>query len=302
MLAMTRKKSPKVTQALVQGVFAMKGKKLSWNLLKMTALALLLSLCFGQNLRADSSLPAVFKNSLGMEFALIPAGSFNMGSPADAPWARPNETSHKVTFSKPFYMQTTEVTLGQWRALMGKRFLIPRKGRPDIPVSKVSWHDAMDFVAKLNKLGEGVYNLPTEAQWEYACRAGTSTAFFWGDSLSCSQAMFGNNPIKNARCLSYVSKKGLPESGPAPVKSYPPNAWGLYDMHGNLWEWCRDWFGPYPQKAVTDPKGPVDGVNKVRRGGSWYRGASRLRSTNRNFANPDSMYSTLGFRVIREAP
>ncbi|KIX11351.1 formylglycine-generating enzyme family protein [Dethiosulfatarculus sandiegensis] len=280
----------------------MKGKRLSWNLLAVAALALGLCLGFGESLRAESSLPAKYKNSLGMEFALIPAGKFTMGSPADASWARPNETPHQVTFSQPFYMQTTEVTLGQWRALMGKRFLIRRKGGPDIPVSKVSWHDAMRFVAKLNQLGEGVYNLPTEAQWEYACRAGSDTAYFWGNSLTCSQAMYGNNPIKNACCLAYIRKKGLPVSGPAPVKSYPPNAWGLYDMHGNLWEWCRDWFGPYPEKAVTDPTGPADGVNRVRRGGSWYRGVARLRSTNRNFANPDSMYSTLGFRVIRETP
>jgi formylglycine-generating enzyme required for sulfatase activity len=240
-----------------------------------------------------------FQNSVGMEFALIPAGAFTMGSPMDEPHRNKDEVQHQVAITRPFYIQTTEVTLSQWRALMGKR-LLGRKRGGDKPVVKVSWYDCMSFVEKLNTLNEGIYRMPTEAEWEYACRAGSQQAFTWGKTSECTRGMYGNNSLKSEECLKYVKSRGLSADGPAPVKSYPPNAWGLYDMHGNVWEWCSDWYGDYPLKKVSDPTGPDSGTEKVRRGGSWFKGGWLCRSANRNFGHPASRYRTLGFRVVRE--
>jgi len=240
-----------------------------------------------------------FWNSVGMEFVLIPAGTFLMGSPADEPFRNPDEVQHQVTITKPFYLQRTEVTRQQWGALMGGKPFGSRDG-DDLPVVKVSWHSSMRFIEKLNAVGEGTYRLPTEAEWEYACRAGSQEAFTWGKNISCGQAMYGNNSLKSKECLEYAKKRGLPMDGPAPVKSYPPNAWGLYDMHGNVWEWCSDWYGDYPQHAVSDPAGPDSGKLRVRRGGSWFKGSWLCRSANRNFSHFASRYRTLGFRVVRE--
>jgi len=244
-----------------------------------------------------------FRNSLGMEFVLIPPGTFMMGSPSSESYRDGDETRHPVTITRPFYLQTTEVTVGQWRALMGWKLFGRHRGEGR-PVVKVSWHDCMDFVEKLNKLGQGRYRLPTEAEWEYACRARSESAYSWGNGIDCTKAMYGNNSLKSDECIPYVKKQGFPVDGPAPVKSYPPNPWGLYDMHGNVWEWCSDWYGPYPNHAVSDPQGPGSGEVKVRRGGSWFRFGFYCRSANRNYGRPDNRYRTLGFRVVRiaEAP
>jgi len=242
-----------------------------------------------------------FTNSLGMEFVLIPAGNFIMGSPPGESYRNINEVQHKVTISKPFYMQTTEVTLEQWWAIMGKKFFGARKGPENMPVVKVSWHDCIEFIDKLNALNEGTYRLPTEAEWEYACRAGSSTAYNWGDTIDCEKAMYHNNTLKSGRCVDYVKSKGLPLDSPAPVKSYKPNTWGLYDMHGNVWEWCADWFRDYDKKTVKDPMGPASGTEKVRRGGSWFRYGASCRSANRAYGHSSTRYKTTGFRVVREA-
>jgi sulfatase modifying factor 1 len=246
----------------------------------------------------------VFTNSVGMEFVLIPAGTFMMGSPPNEPHRNRDEIQHQVTLSKPFYMQTTEVTLKQWRALMGKRFfgLFKRRGKANNPIVKVSWFDSVEFIEKLNALNEGIYRLPTEAEWEYASRAGSKEAHSWGKGIDCAKAMYSNNTLKSADCVEYVKSRGLATDSPAPVKSYPPNAWGLYDMHGNVWEWVHDWYGAYPHSAVVDPKGPETGTERVRRGGSWFKYGWACRSANRNFAHPATKHNTLGFRVVREAP
>jgi formylglycine-generating enzyme required for sulfatase activity len=243
-----------------------------------------------------------FTNSIGMEFALLPAGSFLMGSPPDEPRRNKDEVQHQVTLSKPFYMQTTEVTLKQWRALMGKRFfgLFRRRGKENKPIVKVSWFDCVDFVKKLNALNEGIYRLPTEAEWEYASRAGSQKAHSWGEDIDCKKAMYSNNTLKSKDCVDYVKSRGLATDSPAPVKSYAPNAWGLYDMHGNVWEWVQDWNGKYPRTAVVDPKGAETGTERVRRGGSWFKYGRACRSANRNFAHPATKHNTLGFRVVRE--
>ena len=239
-----------------------------------------------------------FTNSLGMDFVLIPSGTFIMGSPGNEPYRDDDEVQHKVTISDPFYLQTTEVTLKQWRALMGRKLIGRRTGADNMPVVKVSWHDCMDFIRKLNALSEWSYRLPTEAEWEYACRAGSSTAFTWGNAIHCSNAMYGNNSLDSGECLNYLRSKGLAIDQPAPVKSYPPNAWGLYDMHGNVWEWCKDWHGDYTTRAEVNPLGPDSGNRRVRRGGSWFKHGHSCRSANRNYGHPGSRYRTTGFRVV----
>jgi formylglycine-generating enzyme required for sulfatase activity len=243
-----------------------------------------------------------FRNSIGLEFVLIPAGVFLMGSPGDELHRNSDERQYKAEVSSSFYMQTTEVTRRQWTSLMGRKWLafFRRKGNDDRPVVKVSWHDCMKFIDKLNELGEGVYRLPTEAEWEYACRAGSQTAYSWGNTIECDQAMFCNNTLKSTRCIPYIEEKGLAVDQPAPVKSYAPNAYGLYDMHGNVWEWCSDWYGKYPSGPTKDPRGPNSGKFRVRRGGSWFKQGWLCRSANRNYGHPATREPTLGFRVIKE--
>jgi sulfatase modifying factor 1 len=240
----------------------------------------------------------VYSNSLGMEFVLIPAGTFIMGSPLNEPYRDKGEIQHKVRISNPFYMQTTEVTLDQWRALMGEKLFGKRKGPGNMPVVKVSWHDCMDFIKKLNALSEWSYRLPTEAEWEYACRAGSSTAYSWGNTIDCGKAMYENNSLKSSECLDYVKSRGLAIDRPAPVKSYHSNAWGLYDMHGNVWEWCHDWYGDYTISAKINPLGPDSGTMRVRRGGSWFKDEYSCRSANRNSGHPGSRFQTTGFRLV----
>jgi len=248
-----------------------------------------------------NALEKTITNSIGMEFVLVPGGTFKMGSPQDEPNRRGNEIEHQVTISKAFYMQTTEVTVKQWRAIMGKRFFSKKKGTDHMPVVKVSWQDGIGFIEKLNALNEGVYRLPTEAEWEYACRAGTTSAYAWGKTIDCNNAMYANNTLKTDSCVSFVESKGLPADQPAPVKSYSPNAWGLYDMEGNVYEWCRDWYGRDAKDAVVDPRGPSSGTARVRRGGSWYGPGTRCRCAYRNLSNPANRYQTTGFRLVREA-
>ncbi|HSO18353.1 MAG TPA: formylglycine-generating enzyme family protein [Desulfosarcina sp.] len=240
-------------------------------------------------------------NSLGMQFVLIPAGMFIMGSPVEEPHRDASEVQHQVTLSHAFYMQTTEVTVNQWRAVMGRRWFARKKGTGDMPVVKVSWYDCKKYIIKLNRQTGQHYDLPTEAQWEYAARAGTATAYFWGDRIDCTRAMFANNPIKNDACISSIVAMGLEAGGPAPVEHYPPNAWGLYDMHGNVWEWCRDLFGRYTPLAVIDPYQIESGKDRVRRGGSWFSPGFSCRSANRAYAHPMSRLQNTGFRLVMRA-
>jgi sulfatase modifying factor 1 len=239
-----------------------------------------------------------------MEFVLIPAGSFIMGSPPDEPYRDESELAHGVTISKPFYMQTTEVTVAQWRAVMGSRwfdfFRLGREGG-NLPVTKVCRWDAEEFLERLNAMHQGSYRLPTEAEWEYAARAGTSSAYSWGDRIDCDRAMYGNSGHNEEVCREYARSHGLPLDGPAPVKSYAPNAWGLYDMSGNVWEWVQDRYGDYAPGPQIDPQGPQTGETFVRRGGSWFSSGAALRSANRAYSNAASRLATTGFRVVRIA-
>jgi sulfatase modifying factor 1 len=241
----------------------------------------------------------VFRNSLGMSFVLIPSGSFIMGSPVDEFSRATSETRHRVTITRPFYMQTTEVTVGQWRRLMGRRWLGDVLWPKEYPIAKVSWYDVQRFIKKLNEKNEGHYRLPTEAEWEYAARAGSKTAYAWGDEIECSRAMYSNSRRGNGECRDYNHSQGLDNEMPAPVKRYRANKWGLYDMHGNVWEWCRDVFTKYQGGSAVDPY-PTDGTMRVRRGGSWFKHGYSCRSANRAWGHPASRFPHTGFRLVRE--
>jgi len=253
------------------------------------------------------ALEKTITNSLGMDFVLIPAGTFTMGSPTDEPGRERDEVIHTAKITKPFYLQTTEVTVKQWRDIMGKPFFGGKKGSPDMPVVRVSWQDCIKFIKKLNARNEGIYRLPTEAEWEYACRAGNETVYGIGNDINCNSAMYANNTLKNSGCVDTVKSRGLRTDQPAPVKSYAPNALGLYDMNGNVWEWTENWYHSYkPDVAVkSQSQGEApsmeSGTNKVRRGGSWYGTGSRCRCANRNYSHFANRYQTTGFRLVREA-
>ncbi|MCP4108120.1 MAG: SUMF1/EgtB/PvdO family nonheme iron enzyme [Desulfobacteraceae bacterium] len=232
-------------------------------------------------------------NSLRMKFVYIKAGTFTMGSPENEKGRDSDEKQHRVTLTKGFYMQTTEVTQRQWKAIMGSN-LSNFKGCEECPVENVSWNDTQEFIKKLNQKGEGVYSLPTEAEWEYAARAGTDTPFYFGKCLSTDQVNYnGNYPLKGCPKGEYRKKT-------TPVASFKANLWGLYDMHGNVWEWCQDWYSNYPSTAVSDPSGPKTGSLRVNRGGSWVYNAGYCRSACRRNNSPDNRNNGLGFRLSRE--
>jgi len=234
-----------------------------------------------------------FTNSLGMEFVWIPPGNFMMGSLKSEPGRADDETLHEVTLTKGFYLQTTEVTQGQWKAVMGKNPSCFKKGAA-YPVERVSWEDCREFIMLLNrKEGTDTYRLPTEAEWEYACRAGTRGPFYTGACLSTAEAHYdGRYPLPGC-------PKGTHPEQPMPVKSFVPNAWGLYDMHGNVWEWCADWYGAYPGGSVSEPMWPLSEPARVLRGGCWYDSARSCRSANRANYKPGGRYEVRGFRLSR---
>ena len=237
--------------------------------------------------------PGRFTNSIGMEFVRIPSGSFTMGSPKDEPGRWDDETpQHRVTLTRDFFMGTTEVTQGQWKAMMGNNPSHFDKCGDACPVEQVSWNDVQEFIKKLNSLDGRRYRLPTEAEWEYAARAGTETPFTYGRCLSTDQANYrGNYPLSGC-------DKGEYRERTIPVGSLDaPNAWGLHDMHGNVHEWCQDWFGDYPSGSVTDPTGPSSGSYRVLRGGGWSFQARYCRSAARGGSSPSYRKSDFGFRL-----
>jgi len=224
--------------------------------------------------------PDPWTSSSGIEFILIPAGTFVQGS---------NKTSrsqppHHVTISKPFYLGKYQVTQAQWKMIMGDT---PSRFKGDTrPVEQVSWNDCQEFIKNLNSREEvDTYRLPTEAEWEYACRGGTTTRFCFGDEETM---------------LSQHAWYGRSSGGEThPVGQKKANAWGLYDMHGNVWEWCQDRYGTYPWKAVADPRGASSGSGRVGRGGSWNGDAKFCASAYRSRFVPGYRYSSLGFRLAR---
>ena len=242
-------------------------------------------------------------NSLGMAFVYIPAGSFMMGSPSGESGRDSDEKQHRVTLTQGYYMQTTEVTQGQWRKVMGSNPSYFKNCGDNCPVEQVSWEDCQKFIRKLNGMeGTRKYRLPTEAEWEHAARAGSRTRYFWGNDASCNRMMYENDPGSSEdKCVDYVRSRGLTPDSTAPVKSYSSNAWGLYDMHGNAWEWCQDWYGDYPSGSVMDPMGPSGGSNRVIRGGGWISLAGSCRSASRFRNSPGFRIDLLGFRLAFSA-
>jgi len=254
--------------------------------------------------------PKPITNSIGMKLVRIPAGKFVMGTPANEAEREAGETQHEVAITRPFYLGVYTVTQGQFQKIMGKNasFFQPNKGgSPDHPAEQVRWREALVFCRKLSALPEEkkagrTYRLPSEAEWEYACRAGTTTPFNVGDALSSRQANFnGNFPYGSAAKGPYLRKT-------AKVGSYAANAWGLYDMHGNVLQWCNDFYDPnyYKKSPKKDPKGPDKGVVPtgyrndcyvVVRGGCWLDEGRGCRSGRRFRLQPSEPYRWTGFRV-----
>ena len=224
----------------------------------------------------------------GIVLRFIPAGTFLMGSPKTEKERMEDETQHKVTLTNAFYIGKYEVTQGQWKTVMGSNPSCFTNSGDNAPVEMVSWHDCTNFMRKLAALEgmqEGLFRLPTEAEWEYACRAGTTTAFCYGDDLDTSMATFiGKNESR---------RKTVPT---VPVGKFKPNALGLYDMHGNVLEWCENWYYYY-KGHETNPTGPATGACRVLRGGSWDEGADDLRSALRANDDMDSKLNSYGFRL-----
>ena len=222
----------------------------------------------------------------GIEMIWIPPGSFTMGSRRGEDHEQP---PHTVTISQGFWMGRYEVTQAQWKKYMDK-IPVEYEG-DDLPVEAVTWNLVQEFIQRLNASGDGgpggAFRLPTEAEWEYACRAGSTSEFCFGNDES--------------RLGDYAWFNGNSDYKTHPVGAKRPNAWGLFDMHGNVWEWCSDWYGEdyYANSPDTDPAGPDAGVYKVLRGGCWYYDAALCRSAYRYYITPVFRNSDNGFRLAR---
>jgi formylglycine-generating enzyme required for sulfatase activity len=241
----------------------------------------------------EASLSNDIEPSPAGEFVTIAPGCFWMGSPETEHGRDQDELRHRVCITKPYAMGRYEVTQNQWRAVMGATPSYFRACGGRCPVERVSWTDTQAFIAKLNTMTGANYRLPSEAEWEYAARAGTDTPFSFGDDIDSSQVNYnGRYPYRGEQVEAY-------QRAPMAVGSYPVNPWGLHDMHGNVWEWVQDYQGPYPADEVQDPNGPSSGANRVYRGGSWSSTARRCRSAARNLQSPGRRYFNLGFRLSR---
>jgi sulfatase modifying factor 1 len=224
-------------------------------------------------------------------FRWIVWGAFDMGSPNTEVERSEEETLHAVTLTQGFWLADTACTQALWTAVMGEN---PSRFRKDEnnPVEIVSWDDAMQFIERLNtEFPDLLARLPTETEWEYACRAGTTTPFSFGENVTPEQVNYeGNHPYANG-------EKGLNREKTVPVRSLPPNAWGLYEMHGNVWEWCADWFDDYVLGPVENPIGPDKGSERVVRGGSWEYDGLFARSAYRHRQPPSYCNANIGFRL-----
>ncbi len=228
----------------------------------------------------------------GMVLVLVPPGRFDMGTPESEPERDGDEAQHPVAIDSPFYLAETEVTVGLWSQIMGEP---PgeNEDNAELPKSGVSWHRAREFVHRMNARGERGWRLPTEAEWEYACRAGTSSAFSFGDNITTDQANYhGRYPYAGA-------ERGLSRKGPLPVRSFPPNPWGLYDMHGNVWEWCKDLYDFDHGSNPGGPRTSDPGAPRTIRGGSWTSHGHKLRSGHRDGYSPNSSGEKYGFRIAK---
>ena len=281
-----------------------------------------------------------FTNSTGMAFSLVPAGTFIMGSPTDEPGRSADETQHQVTLTKPFYLQVTEVTNKQWNTLIFDTGLGAKPSTSNTgdgyPVETVNWFEAAYWANRLSVVegkspcyvlngcdatvpGAGMlctsveisttctgYRLPTEAQWEYAARAGTTTAYANPYSFDATSTETGSGFNANLAAMGWYvwndTNSGY-ASGTKPAAQKQANRWDLYDMHGNVWEWCQDWYAAdyYTPSAATDPQGPTDGSERVMRGGGYSSEARFHRSAERNLYLPYQRNQNVGFRLALPA-
>jgi len=241
----------------------------------------------------------------------IQPGTFTMGSPTNEALRFADETQHLVTISRGFWMGKYLVTQGDYLAVVGSNpsYFTPTNGySQDLtrPVEQVHWSDATNYCALLTarELAAGriptnyAYRLPTESEWEYACRAGTTTAFYLGSGLSSGHANFWGQHEYDASTGQINNPVGIYLQKTTPVGSYAPNAWGLFDMIGNVWEWCQDWYATYPNGPATDPQGPASGANRVARGGDWGGYARFCRSAQRSGDLPAPASRRIGFRAV----
>jgi formylglycine-generating enzyme required for sulfatase activity len=235
---------------------------------------------------ADGVLTVYLPGDATMEFVWIEPGAFTMGSPASEPERDTDEgPTHEVTISRGYWLGKHEVTQAQWEAVMGSN---PSSyNGANRPVQYITWSELQTFIGELNSAaGAVLYRLPTEAEWEYACRAGTTTRWSYGDEESA--------------LTNYAwHRDNNGPSGTKDVGTKEPNPWGLYDMHGNVYEWCGDWFGGYPGSAQTDPTGPASGSYRVARGGAFDSAPRSTRSANRNPSAASDRHSTIGARLLR---
>ena len=220
----------------------------------------------------------------GVEYAFrwCPAGTFTMGSPEKESDREDDEQRHPVKLTRGFWLLESEVTQGMWDNVMGSTSgrTTPNLGEgPEYPIYTVDWNEAVEFCAKLSELSGESITLPTEAQWEYACRAGSDKPSSGSGELNEMGWYWSNSVLTTHK-----------------VKQKDPNAWGLYDMHGNVWEWCSDWYGDYDESVQADPQGPESGSIRVGRGGGWGSLARGCRSANRDGDVPSCRSGILGFR------
>lgn len=217
---------------------------------------------------------------VNLAMILIPQGKFMMGSPFSEPGHKSDEAQHQVVLSRPYFIGKNEVTQEQWEAVMGDNPSQTKGAK--LPVTNISWNDCQNFISKLNAKTESNYRLPTEAEWEYACRSGAKSAYSVGNKITKNDA-------------NYENAKG----GAKPVGSYKPNAFGLYDMHGNVYEFCSDWYGAYSSGKSLDPMGVKNGRDHVLRGGSFFVDGLLLRSSTRDLVAPDFHNVVIGFRLAK---
>ncbi len=222
----------------------------------------------------------------------IPPGRFLMGSPDGEPKRNSDETQHEVTLTEGFWLADTACTQALWEAVMGQN---PSRIKGiERPVERVNWDEVQTFIERLNQRKPGLdLCLPSEAQWEYACRAGATTPFHFGANITPKQVNYrGTHPYHDGA-------KGEFRETTVEVKALPANAWGLYQMHGNVFEWCRDWYGEHPAEPVRDPEGPEAGDARVLRGGAWISNGQSCRSAFRSYGTPDGRTRVIGFRLAR---
>jgi formylglycine-generating enzyme required for sulfatase activity len=247
--------------------------------------------------------PSVVANTFGMKFVRIEPGRFTMGSPAAEEDHQANEKQHTRIIRHTFYLETTTVTQKQWKAVMGNDNNQSTFQGDDLPVEQVSWNDAMEFIGKLNaseKTNGRHYRLPSEGEWEYACRAGTMTPFSFGTTIRTDQVNYKGTDVYG------TGQPGEDRQKTVPARSFQPNAWGLYQMHGNVWQWCASvYLADYGDGEITDPQEKeqmsVNGI-RVLRGGSWYTTPNFCRSARRGGKAPDSRNFNIGFRLCMDLP